>query len=459
MSDIPVDIEVDVVSEELDCTDDPEVAVVTQIEPASQQQPTAGRRGNSKQAQPQVVDKLPRKRACTSNVWEHATKFDLNGELFEDYSRVETPSAASESSNSAQSTSHRLMDMDQGDMGFNAMAFFMQHQKASGQEARKSELEIYLQEEPEKNADTTAVVSDLPHLVDIGLSILLHCLDLCQAAPNLAAIAKGRAAAANIFSMIGTSMIETDSKKPSRQADGEAVLPEVAGDIEFCEVCFAYPSWPNMVFENLSFSIVAGKTFAFVGPSGSGKSTIISLVQRFYEPTFGRILLDGHDLKNLQLKWLTEQIGLVSQEPALFDTTIAGNILLGKEDADMEQVILAAKAANAHSFIEELPDRYNTQHIDSPDNNPEANKEKHNVYVSTGDWAEHVLRKGPSAVKYYVEKFKQMGFDTIELNVTSLEVPEETPLRYVRLIKSGGLKAKNLLGENERTSLHTPILL
>ncbi|OMO75429.1 hypothetical protein COLO4_26122 [Corchorus olitorius] len=219
-----------------------------------------------------------------------------------------------------------------------------------------------------KNALKMGKKSGLAKGVGVGFTYgLLFCawaLLLCalgQAAPNLAAIAKGRAAAANIFSMIETSMIETDSKKPSRQADGETVLPEVAGDIEFCEVCFAYPSRPNMVFENLSFSIVAGKTFAFVGPSGSGKSTIISLVQRFYEPTSGRILLDGHDLKNLQLKWLREQIGLVSQEPALFDTTIAGNILLGKEDADMEQVILAAKAANAHSFIEELPDRYNTQ--------------------------------------------------------------------------------------------------
>lgn len=105
---------------------------------------------------------------------------------------------------------------------------------------------------------------------------------LGQAAPNLAAIAKGRAAAANIF-----SMIETDSK-PSRQSEGETILPEVAGKIEFCEVCFAYPSRPNMVFEDLSFSIDAGKTFAFVGHSGSGKSTIISMVQRFYDPISGK---------------------------------------------------------------------------------------------------------------------------------------------------------------------------
>ncbi|XP_040970649.1 ABC transporter B family member 13 isoform X1 [Gossypium hirsutum] len=187
------------------------------------------------------------------------------------------------------------------------------------------------------------------------INVIFSGFALGQAAPNLAAIAKGRAAAANIF-----SMIDTDSK-PSGQADGETILPEVIGKIEFREVCFAYPSRPSGVFEKLSFSIDAGKTFAVVGPSGSGKSTIISMVQRFYDPTSGSILLDGYDLKNLQLKWLREQMGLVGQEPALFDTTIADNILLGKEDADMQQVILAAKAANAHSFIEELPNSYNTQ--------------------------------------------------------------------------------------------------
>lgn len=116
----------------------------------------------------------------------------------------------------------------------------------------------------------------------IKKQVFFFCSALGQAAPNLAAIAKGRAAAANIL-----SMIETDSN-PSRPSDSETTLPEVAGQIEFCEVCFAYPSRPNMVFENLSFSIDAGKTFAVVGPSGSGKSTIISMVQRFYDPTSGK---------------------------------------------------------------------------------------------------------------------------------------------------------------------------
>lgn len=82
--------------------------------------------------------------------------------------------------------------------------------------------------------------------------------------------------------------------------------------------------------------------------------------------TLGKILLDGHDIKNLRLKWLRAQMGLVSQEPALFATTIAGNILYGKEDADMDQVIEAAKAANAHSFVQGLPDGYQTQVCTNP---------------------------------------------------------------------------------------------
>ncbi|OVA19597.1 ABC transporter [Macleaya cordata] len=178
---------------------------------------------------------------------------------------------------------------------------------------------------------------------------------LGQAAPNLAAFAKGRAAASNIISMIGKDAYS------SIGSDNGITLPKVAGQIEFNEVSFAYPSRSNMVFESLSFSVSAGKTFAVVGHSGSGKSTVISMVERFYDPTSGKILLDGHDLKSLQLKWLRKQMGLVSQEPALFATTIAENILYGKEDANMEQILEAARASNAHSFIQSLPNGYNTQ--------------------------------------------------------------------------------------------------
>ncbi|KAL5557849.1 hypothetical protein UlMin_034060 [Ulmus minor] len=187
------------------------------------------------------------------------------------------------------------------------------------------------------------------------INVIFSGFALGQAAPNLAAIAKGRAAALNILSMIKTGVNSSD------RPENGIMLPRVSGHIEFRDVCFAYPSRPEMVFEKLSFTISSGKTFAFVGPSGSGKSTIISMIQRFYEPISGKIFLDGHDIKVLQLKWLREQIGLVSQEPALFATTIMDNILFGKEDADMDQIMDAAKAANAHSFIEGLPNGYYTQ--------------------------------------------------------------------------------------------------
>ncbi|XP_059637694.1 ABC transporter B family member 13-like isoform X2 [Cornus florida] len=187
------------------------------------------------------------------------------------------------------------------------------------------------------------------------INVIFSGFALGQAAPNLAAIAKGRAAATNIMSMI------KDELNSSKNSDKGMVLPKVAGQIEFWHVSFAYPSRPNMIFEDLNFSVCAGKSFAVVGPSGSGKSTIISMIQRFYDPTSGKIMLDGHDMKIIKLKWLREQMGLVSQEPALFATTIAGNILFGKEDADMHQIVEAAKAANAHSFIQGLPDGYHTQ--------------------------------------------------------------------------------------------------
>ncbi|CAH2034109.1 unnamed protein product [Thlaspi arvense] len=188
------------------------------------------------------------------------------------------------------------------------------------------------------------------------LNVIFCGFALGQAAPSLSAIAKGRVAAANIFRMIGNNDLQS-----SKRLDDGTTLQNVAGRIEFHQVSFAYPSRPNMVFENLSFTVGSGETFAFVGPSGSGKSTIISMVQRFYEPKSGEILLDGKDIKSLKLKWLREQMGLVSQEPALFATTIASNILLGKENANMDQIIEAAQAANADTFIKSLPDGYDTQ--------------------------------------------------------------------------------------------------
>ncbi|KAH1128846.1 hypothetical protein J1N35_000224 [Gossypium stocksii] len=120
--------------------------------------------------------------------------------------------------------------------------------------------------------------------------------------------------------------------------EGE-ILDDILGEIEFKQVEFAYPSRPeSIIFKNFCLKIPAGKTVALVGSSGSGKSTVISLLERFYDPLEGEILVDGVSINKLQLKWLRSQMGLVSQEPTLFATTIKENILFGKEDAGMEEV-------------------------------------------------------------------------------------------------------------------------
>lgn len=117
------------------------------------------------------------------------------------------------------------------------------------------------------------------------------------------------------------------------------------------------------ILQGFNLKVQAGKTVGLVGGSGSGKSTIISLLERFYDPEKGDILLDKYKIKRLQLKWLRSHMGLVNQEPVLFATSIKENILFGKADAPMEIIIQAAKAANAHDFIIKLPQGYETQVI------------------------------------------------------------------------------------------------
>ncbi|KAI6699360.1 hypothetical protein NL676_013684 [Syzygium grande] len=147
----------------------------------------------------------------------------------------------------------------------------------------------------------------------------------------------------------------------SENMKGET-LQKLEGKIEFRHVEFAYPSRPeNVILKDFSLAIPSGKTLALVAGSGSGKSTVISLLQRFHDPLGGEILLDGVATSKLQIKWLGSQMGLVSQEPALFATSIKENILFGKEDAEMEEVIEAAKASNAHNFIDQPPQGYDTQ--------------------------------------------------------------------------------------------------
>ncbi|KZV43474.1 ABC transporter B family member 19-like [Dorcoceras hygrometricum] len=136
----------------------------------------------------------------------------------------------------------------------------------------------------------------------------------------------------------------------------------ICGNIEFRDVSFAYPSRPTIqILNSLNLVIHASKTLALVGSSGAGKSTILALIERFYDPNQGFITLDGYDLRTLQVKWLRNQIGMVGQEPVMFGTTILENVTMGKKNATKKEAIRACMAANAHEFISNLPQGYDTQ--------------------------------------------------------------------------------------------------
>lgn len=148
-----------------------------------------------------------------------------------------------------------------------------------------------------------------------------------------------------------------DSKPSIVDGPRSMALGSVAGHIEFDHVQFSYnPGFP--VVEDLSINVPAGQTTAIVGATGAGKTTIIKLLLRFYDVTDGSIRLDGHDIRDLTLSSLRQAIGLVSQDVYLFHGTVRENIAYGRPDAELEEIVAAAKVAEAHSFILELPDGY-----------------------------------------------------------------------------------------------------
>ena len=151
-----------------------------------------------------------------------------------------------------------------------------------------------------------------------------------------------------------------DMEPEEYSPQGSVALPGVRGDIVFDDVSFSYDGSSRNVLDGISFHVASGEAVAFVGPSGAGKTTITQLVPRFYDPQSGRVLVDNHDVRAVDIESLRRDIGIVTQETYLFHDTIANNLRYGKPDATDAELQAASRAANIHDFIASLPDRYDT---------------------------------------------------------------------------------------------------
>ncbi|MGA8535197.1 MAG: ABC transporter ATP-binding protein [Candidatus Tumulicola sp.] len=151
-----------------------------------------------------------------------------------------------------------------------------------------------------------------------------------------------------------------DMQAEEYEPKGAVALPAIRGDIVFEDVTFSYGGSSRTILDDISFHVEAGEAIAFVGPSGAGKTTITQLVPRFYDPQRGRVLVDGQDVRTVELESLRRDVGIVTQETYLFHDTIANNLRYGKPDAADAELAAAARAANIHDFIATLPDRYDT---------------------------------------------------------------------------------------------------
>lgn len=193
---------------------------------------------------------------------------------------------------------------------------------------------------------------------DIMKSFMVLIITALAVAETLALtpdIVKGSQTLGSVFGILyrKTSIEPNDSTS--------TIVSEIGGDIEFRNVSFKYPMRPDVtIFEDLNLKTSAGKSLAVVGQSGSGKSTVIALIMRFYDPISGGVMVDGYDIKTLNLRSLRLKMSLVQQEPALFSTTIYENIKYGKEEASEIEILRAARAANAHRFISRMPEGYQT---------------------------------------------------------------------------------------------------
>ncbi len=188
---------------------------------------------------------------------------------------------------------------------------------------------------------------------EFSLYLVYLFLPIAQFGFIITQMGQASASASRVFEILDAQSDITD--KP-----GAVDLPPVQGLVRFEDVSFRYFSSGEPVLSKVNFEAQPGQTVALLGATGSGKTTIINLLPRFYDPSQGRITIDGYDLRDLCLDSLRSQIGIVLQETTLFSGTISDNIAFGKSDASMDQVIAAAQAAAAHDFIMSFPEGYDT---------------------------------------------------------------------------------------------------
>ncbi|KAM4688621.1 ATP-binding cassette sub-family B member 5-like [Discoglossus pictus] len=206
---------------------------------------------------------------------------------------------------------------------------------------------------------TTLILGDsgytIGNAIVVFFSVIMSSYCFGQATSHFEAFSVARGAAYNIFKIIDqTSTIDSFSAHGYKPDN-------LNGNVEFKNVNFCYPSRPDVqVLKGLNLKVKSGQTVALVGQSGCGKSTTVQLLQRLYDPEEGKILVDGHDIRSLNVRHYREFIGVVSQEPVLFGTTIKTNIKYGREDVTDEEIVKAAKEANAYNFIMALPDKFET---------------------------------------------------------------------------------------------------
>ncbi|XP_058380773.1 ATP-dependent translocase ABCB1-like [Diceros bicornis minor] len=205
---------------------------------------------------------------------------------------------------------------------------------------------------------TSLVISEeysIGQVLTIFSSVLVGCFSIGHTSPSIEAFANTRGAAYEIFKIIDNKPSIDSYSKNGHKPDN------IKGNLEFRNVHFSYPSRKEVqILKGLNLKVQSGQTVALVGSSGCGKSTTVQLMQRLYDPTEGVVSIDGQDIRTINVRYLREITGVVSQEPVLFATTIAENIRYGRENVTVEEIEKAVKEANAYDFIMKLPNKFDT---------------------------------------------------------------------------------------------------